>query len=43
MNKTKSAPGPRWGEKVLGVPVPPFQVDDNFVVPVVAGFAYQDI
>lgn len=24
---------------VLGVPVPPFHVDDNFVVPVVAGFA----
>jgi dolichol kinase len=26
-------------KKVLGVPVPPFHVDDNFVVPVVAGFA----
>ena len=26
-------------KKVLGVPVPPFHVDDNFVVPIVAGFA----
>jgi dolichol kinase len=26
-------------KKVLGMPVPPFHVDDNFVVPVVAGFA----
>jgi dolichol kinase len=25
--------------KVLGVPVPPFHVDDNFVVPIVSGYA----
>jgi len=26
-------------EKVMGVPVPPFHVDDNFVVPIFAGWA----
>jgi dolichol kinase len=26
-------------KKVFGVPVPPFHVDDNFVVPIVSGFA----
>lgn len=26
-------------KKVFGVPVPPLHVDDNFVVPIVSGFA----
>jgi len=26
-------------KKVFGVPVPPFHVDDNFVVPIVSGYA----
>ena len=26
-------------KKIFGVPVPPFHVDDNFVVPIVSGYA----
>jgi dolichol kinase len=28
-------------KKIFGVPVPPLHVDDNFVVPIVSGFAAQ--
>lgn len=28
-------------KKIAGIPVPPFHVDDNFVVPIVSGFACQ--
>jgi dolichol kinase len=36
-----AVPTPAWTlrKKIFGVPVPPFHLDDNFVVPIFSGFA----